>query len=251
MYAHPSFADTAAAKLEGKLFYELHPQVWGQGLASEAFAEVLRFAFEEVGCVRVSADPTSSAKASIALCEKHGMRFARESSDNGFGKPQLFHEITRGEWFRRNRGVEGAATASAASEAGGAGIEGGAGAEGEDAHGHEHDHGDGCDHDHDHDHSHDGHGHSHDDAHAHDEDGCCSGHSHEHEHEPATPLPASALVDVGPGPWAGRETCRWCTDFRVRPAISCRCGWAKYCSRECQVADWAWKGGHQGECDAE
>lgn len=32
------------------MFYEIHPQLWGQGIMSEAFAEVLRFAMEEVGC---------------------------------------------------------------------------------------------------------------------------------------------------------------------------------------------------------
>ncbi|GMK55084.1 hypothetical protein CspeluHIS016_0201400 [Cutaneotrichosporon spelunceum] len=114
----PPLLPTAQSGLEGKLFYELHPQLWGQGLASEAFGEVLRFAFEEVGCVRVSADPTTDAVASIALCLKFGMRFAREEN-------------------------------------------------------------------------------------------------------------------------------------RTRPVITCKCGWAKYCSRECQRADWVWRGGHQSECDAQ
>jgi hypothetical protein len=31
------------------MFYELHPQLWGKGIMSEAFTEVLRFAMEEVG----------------------------------------------------------------------------------------------------------------------------------------------------------------------------------------------------------
>lgn len=208
--------------------------MWGQGLASEAFGEVLRFAFEEVGCVRVSADPTSTAKASIALCEKFGMKFARESSENSYGRPQLFHEITRGEWFAKFRGWRGDT-----SGASGAGDEGGEGAEEDKAQTDEHAH----DHEHGHEHG-DGHDHGHD--HEHDEHGCCPG----HDHEKPTPLPPSA-VDVGPGPWAGREVCRWCTDFRVRPVIKCQCGWAKYCSRECQRADWVWRGGHQGECDAE
>lgn len=37
----------------GKMFYEIHPQLWGQGIMSEAFVEVLRFAMEEVGCAVV------------------------------------------------------------------------------------------------------------------------------------------------------------------------------------------------------
>jgi hypothetical protein len=53
VYTHPSFALTAEAQVKGKIFYEIHPQLWGQGLMSEAFTEVLRFAFEEVGCVAV------------------------------------------------------------------------------------------------------------------------------------------------------------------------------------------------------
>jgi hypothetical protein len=156
---HPSAADCARVQLVGKMFYELHPQVWSQGIVSEAFAEVLRFAFEEVGCTLVSADPTAGNDASIRICEKFGMGFSHESTDNAFEKPQLFHTISREAWSKRNRGV-------------------------------------------------------------------AAGENH----------------------WAGREVCRWCTDVRTRPALVCQCGWAKYCSRECQRADWVVQGGHQEGC---
>jgi hypothetical protein len=53
VYRQPTFAETSEAQVKGKIFYEIHPQLWGQGLMSEAFTEVLRFAFEEVGCVAV------------------------------------------------------------------------------------------------------------------------------------------------------------------------------------------------------
>lgn len=53
VFTHSTFAETTQAKLVGKVFYELHPQLWGQGLMSEAFTEILRFAFEEVGCTVV------------------------------------------------------------------------------------------------------------------------------------------------------------------------------------------------------
>jgi hypothetical protein len=53
VYRQPTFAETAEAQVKAKIFYEIHPQLWGQGLMSEAFTEVLRFAFEEVGCVAV------------------------------------------------------------------------------------------------------------------------------------------------------------------------------------------------------
>jgi RimJ/RimL family protein N-acetyltransferase len=36
------------------MFYELHPQLWNQGIMSEAFAEVMRYAFEVVGCTEVT-----------------------------------------------------------------------------------------------------------------------------------------------------------------------------------------------------
>lgn len=66
--------------------------------------------------------------------------------------------------------------------------------------------------------------------------------------------------------WAGKEVCRWsvsaasgrcsadvdrCLNFRLAPpSIRChRCEWAKYCSRECQWADWVESRGHQDECD--
>jgi hypothetical protein len=54
-YSHPTFDQTAKVSLIGKVFYEIHPQLWGQGLMSEAFGETLRFAFEEVGCTVVEA----------------------------------------------------------------------------------------------------------------------------------------------------------------------------------------------------
>lgn len=155
IWRHPTFAQTSAGKLKAKMFYEIHPQMWGQGIASEAFGEVLRYAMEEVGCTLVAADPTVGNEASIRLCTKHGMKFVRECTD--YAKPQLFYEITREEWFK-NAGKE---------------IKGG---------------------------------------------------------------------------WEGKVACRWCTDPRRRAAIECKCGWARYCSRECQRADWVWKGGHQSEC---
>jgi RimJ/RimL family protein N-acetyltransferase len=37
----------------GNMYYELHPQLWGYGLMTEAFQAVLQFAMEEVGCEAV------------------------------------------------------------------------------------------------------------------------------------------------------------------------------------------------------
>jgi hypothetical protein len=49
------------------------------------------------------ADPTSANPASIKVCTKHGMRHTRTSIDNEYKKPQAYHEITREEWWKRNR----------------------------------------------------------------------------------------------------------------------------------------------------
>jgi hypothetical protein len=57
VWTQPTFEDNDKAGLIGRVFYELHPQLWGQGLMSEVLAEVLRFAMEEVGCTRVTVSP--------------------------------------------------------------------------------------------------------------------------------------------------------------------------------------------------
>lgn len=54
LFQHPSFDQTASAQLCGTMFFELHPQLWGRGIMSEAFREVVRFAMEEVGCMELS-----------------------------------------------------------------------------------------------------------------------------------------------------------------------------------------------------
>jgi hypothetical protein len=111
------------------------------------------------------------------------MKFTSTGTNNPYGKPQLFHEITRDEWWARNR-------------------------------------------------------------------------------------PGREIKS----PWEGKEACRWsvhdsihrhlpfgsradaavrCMDSRLsEPTVQCsRCDWARYCSRECQRADWVWTEGHQAECD--
>ena len=116
---HPTSEQCAQAGLHATMFYEIHPQLWGQGLMTEGFTEVLRFAMEEVGCTKVmvstlhetdvcradyvQSDPTSGNDASIRLCTSSGMRFVKEEMHFYYKKPQLIHEITRDEWFALNR----------------------------------------------------------------------------------------------------------------------------------------------------
>ncbi|WVO24640.1 uncharacterized protein IAS62_006008 [Cryptococcus decagattii] len=102
VYTQPTFEQFKQGGLMGKMFYEVHPQLWGQGIMSEAFVEVLRFAMEEIGCTAVQCDPTVNNDASIRLCTKNGMRFV-EKRDNDWNKPQLIHEISSEAWWARNR----------------------------------------------------------------------------------------------------------------------------------------------------
>ncbi|ADV23907.1 hypothetical protein I305_02608 [Cryptococcus gattii E566] len=95
VYTQPTFEQFKQGGLAGKMFYEVHPQLWGQGIMSEAFVEVLRFAMEEIGCTAVQSDPTVNNDASIRLCTKNGMHFV-EKRDNDWNKPQLIHEISNG-----------------------------------------------------------------------------------------------------------------------------------------------------------
>ncbi|ODN94800.1 hypothetical protein L198_04945 [Cryptococcus wingfieldii CBS 7118] len=62
VFTQPTFAHLHQAGLTGKMFYENHPQLWGQGIMGEAFVEVLRFAMEEVGCAVVQASPDIAAE---------------------------------------------------------------------------------------------------------------------------------------------------------------------------------------------
>jgi [ribosomal protein S5]-alanine N-acetyltransferase len=58
---------------EMELTYELLPELWGRGLATEAARACLRHAFEEVGLRRVIAGADAPNAASLRVIEKLGM----------------------------------------------------------------------------------------------------------------------------------------------------------------------------------
>jgi len=62
----------------GEVWYKLLPQYWGQGLATEALKEVLRFCFEELYLHRIEAGCATENIASARVLEKVGMQ--REGS---------------------------------------------------------------------------------------------------------------------------------------------------------------------------
>src|SRR5258708_7939362 len=59
---------------EANIGYELDPRHWGQGYATEAGAEILRFGFEELKLRRIWSWCVSENVASARVLEKIGMR---------------------------------------------------------------------------------------------------------------------------------------------------------------------------------
>jgi len=59
---------------EGNIGYELDPDVWGCGYATEATSAILRFSFEELGLHRVWAECVADNTGSVRVLEKLGLR---------------------------------------------------------------------------------------------------------------------------------------------------------------------------------
>ncbi len=58
---------------EAEIGYELAPDEWGHGYATEAAREIVRFGFEELGVRRITAWTVADNVASIRVLEKLGM----------------------------------------------------------------------------------------------------------------------------------------------------------------------------------
>lgn len=59
---------------EVNIGYELHPDEWGQGLATEAATAIVRFGFEELGLHRIWAECIADNVASARVLTKLGMQ---------------------------------------------------------------------------------------------------------------------------------------------------------------------------------
>lgn len=81
---------------EIELAYELSPEWWGRGLATEASRACLHYAFEEVGLERVVAGVEPQNVASIKVIEKLGMRYAGEIVPDQPGTP--YFALSRKEY---------------------------------------------------------------------------------------------------------------------------------------------------------
>lgn len=76
-----------------ELLYGLAPEWWGRGLATEAAAAVLAYAFGPLGCTRVTAATDVPNVASARVLERLGMRFTHRGTLNGVDT--LFYEARR------------------------------------------------------------------------------------------------------------------------------------------------------------
>ena len=82
---------------EAELCYELTPEVWGKGLATEASRSCLRYAFEEAGFERVIAGADAPNDASLRVIEKLGMKPAGNINPNALDEP--YHAMSRKGFF--------------------------------------------------------------------------------------------------------------------------------------------------------
>ncbi len=91
---------------EGSLGYELDPDYWSHGYATEAARETLRFGFEELKLHRVSSWCIAENVASAHALEKLGMKREGHLRERNFFKgewwDELVYAILEEEWRRMN-----------------------------------------------------------------------------------------------------------------------------------------------------
>ena len=59
-------------------FYEINPNFWGKGYATEVVQRVIQYAFDELKLDKIIAETQKKNQASIRVLEKLGMTFERE-----------------------------------------------------------------------------------------------------------------------------------------------------------------------------
>ncbi len=88
---------------EANIGYELNSQYWGQGYATEAAREVLRFGFEELGMHRIYATTLGANVGSSKVLAKLGMRLEARELEKEFIKGRWYDSLTYAmldrEWF--------------------------------------------------------------------------------------------------------------------------------------------------------
>lgn len=92
---------------EGDMGYELDPQHWGNGYATEAARAVLGFGFSHMNLQRISAWCVADNIGSARVLEKLGMQLERRLRDRKYFKGRwwdtLCYAISYEEWQAKNR----------------------------------------------------------------------------------------------------------------------------------------------------
>lgn len=88
-----------------QLLYGLAPHARGRGLATEAAAAVVSYAFERLGFAHVVASTDEPNRASVAVMQRLGMTPVEPLPVDG--RATLFFAIVRETWERRNHLARG------------------------------------------------------------------------------------------------------------------------------------------------
>ena len=87
---------------EADIGYELAPEYWGRGYATEAALAVVEFGFHELGLHRISSWCIADNTASARVLEKVGMRLEGRSLENEYFKGRwwdtLLYGMLKSEW---------------------------------------------------------------------------------------------------------------------------------------------------------
>ena len=91
--------------------YELDPRFWGQGLATEAARELLRFGFDDLGMHRLFGQCVADNAASARVMGKVGMRREAHLREQAWFKDRwwdsLIYAVLENEWRTLNS-IDGA-----------------------------------------------------------------------------------------------------------------------------------------------
>jgi RimJ/RimL family protein N-acetyltransferase len=88
---------------EGDIGYELAPDCWGQGYATEATRAIVEFGFTQLGLHRISSSCVADNVASARVLEKLGMKLEGRLRENEYYKGRwwdtLLYAILDHEWM--------------------------------------------------------------------------------------------------------------------------------------------------------
>ncbi|KAL8286794.1 hypothetical protein RQP46_004322 [Phenoliferia psychrophenolica] len=92
-FLYPTKEQLQESKAVGTLFYEIHPDYWGQGIMTEALTGIIEFAFETLHLSAIIIDPMVGNVASEKLAQRLGGKITGTKKSPGYPK-QTIYKIT-------------------------------------------------------------------------------------------------------------------------------------------------------------